>query len=836
MLARINIFTVLLAIGFGVFAYPLAAQNISSTSPALAPSETQLDNDSSSSSNPFNTIGQGVLEPEFFFPESFEVQASGFDFSRYLSNESTQIIAKGPVVLTSDKGDTVSAERAIFDLDPNAETKVFLKGPIKLRGAEGIEIFANEAQLDETEEKILLTGNVAAFQGEALHRGETVNYYYETQTFNTDQLRTSFGPLLLQAGSFSAIETEQGAVYKGRNAGITTHDTSNPNYWIRSDEISVLPGDRFRIKNAKLYAGKVPIFWLPSLTQDFDGEFNYRPSPGLRSNWGAYLLNYYSQDIGGARDPQTDLRTDPSHEATWRLDFYSRRGVGVGLDLQTYDWSDAPLLGNASLYYIYDLDPTIARSAEPRDGFDDPNRFQVKLQQRANINLLPGAEGYVDLNTTLLSDRFLQEDFIPKDFLTNFQPDNTISFSQQWKDAHLLTLWGRFRVNDFYQSDQRLPELAFDQVRRPLFGTSILHESQNLIGLYREDIADFLADDFREELANPTTTEARRQTLGELLSDRGFARFHTYHEFSLPWSPHNGIEIIPRAGIGHTAYTNIENGLASQNRTLIHAGLDASLKFTKSYPDWFSEKWGLNSALHVFQPYASLSYLQTDNLDATLQPIDRLTASVRPRTLHLGRFAAIDDIADWQIARLGVRNHIFTKRDGSSHNWLTIDSYLDVFGEDPEFDRDFSNLYTDIYWNPLPWLSLTLETQIPLFSDSNFTELATGLQWMPNDSTEIGLRHRFLKDHPILEDSNRLELRAYHRINERWGISGLQRWEFEDDTLEFQQYSLRYNLDSWILSVGAFSRDNLTREEYGLLLGLTLTEFPSLNLPLSLGD
>jgi len=36
------------------------------------------------------------------------------------------------------------------------------------------------------------------------------------------------------------------------------------------------------------------------------------------------------------------------------------------------------------------------------------------------------------------------------------------------RDRSLLTFWTRFRPNTFYQSDTRLPELAFDQVRHPL--------------------------------------------------------------------------------------------------------------------------------------------------------------------------------------------------------------------------------------------------------------------------------------------------------------------------------------------------------------------------------
>ena len=228
--------------------------------------------------------------------------------------------------------------------------------------------------------------------------------------------------------------------------------------------------------------------------------------------------------------------------------------------------------------------------------------------------------------------------------------------------------------------------------------------------------------------------------------------------------------------------------------------------------------------------------LQTDDLDPLLRPIDRLTPSTRPRALQPGRFAATDDLTDFQILRLGVRNQILTKRNGSSHQWLSVNTYFDIFGEDPEFDRSVSNLYTDIHWSPLPWLDLTVETQVPLFSDSNFTEIATGLTFMPGSNTEIAVSHRYLQDHPILEDSSRLQLRFYHRINEEWGIGATQRWEFEDNSLEFQQYTVHRNFDSWAFSAGVFTRDNSDENEYGAVFSFTLTEFPSINLPLSVDN
>lgn len=781
---------------------------------------------------------EGLLTPEQILPEGFTFRSDRFegDITGLLSGDAFELTPVGNVRMTTDRNDTIDSDRAKLNFAADAQSVVTFSQNVRMRSSNGIEIFADSATLNEGTKSILFEGNISAYQGSALHRGESVIYYYKSQRIVTSALRTSFPPILLEAGSFRAIESAEGTYYKGQNTGVTTHDVSKPNFWLRGEEVTVIPDNRVRFRNVKLYAGDTPILWLPGLTQKFDGKFNYRPTPGARSNWGPFLLNAYTQDLGGPRNPETGILDDPTFEATWNVDLYGERGLGLGADLESNQWRDNPNLGGLSLYHIYDQDPSEQRSAEPRLDFNDRNRFRLQLQQRANVDLLPGATGHADVNITLLSDRFFLEDFRPGDFATDFQPDNTVSLSQSWQDSHLLTAWARLRVNDFFQSDQRLPEIALDSIRRPLFGSPILHEGQSTVGLYREDIADFTEDQLRAESANPLTSAPRQVEISDLLAEAGFARFHTYQEISLPVRLDNGLHITPRLGAGHTSYQNIRGPLDSEERNLLHASIDASLKFTKRYPEWFSERWGLDSALHVVQPYATATVLRADSIDDAFRPIDRLTASTRPRALTPGRFAAVDELQDWEILRLGVNNRILTKRDSESHQWLSVNSFVDIFGEDPEFDRTISNLYTDVHWSPLPWLDLTVETQVPLFSDDGFTEVATGLIFMPTENTEVSIRHRYLESHPILQDSNRLEVRANHRINEEWGIGSTHRWEFADDTLEFQQYSLHRNLDSWVFTLGVFARDNLNQDEFGALVGFTLTEFPALRLPLRLDN
>jgi hypothetical protein len=88
-----------------------------------------------------------------------------------------------------------------------------------------------------------------------------------------------------------------------------------------------------------------------------------------------------------------------------------------------------------------------------------------------------------------------------------------------------------------------------------------------------------------------------------------------------------------------------------------------------------------------------------------------------------------------------------------------------------------------------------------------------------------------LQNHPFLIDSNRIQIRAYNRFNENWGFGILQQWEFDDATLELEQYTLHRNYDNWIVSAGLTHRDNRINDEYGFMVNFTLKDFPSVSVP-----
>lgn len=733
---------------------------------------------------------------------------------------------------TLPSGVDLKAKSISLDGTTDGSAVAKLRGNVILKSDSGAEAYADLATYHTSEKTIVLSGGVSLYQDGLVYRGESTTFNLTTKQFETRELRLGFSPLLVKADRIRKIENDRGPAYVADRSGITTHDVEDPDFWLRARRTTIFPGDKVIFQDFSLEVNDRKIFWLPYLSQPLDANLGYLLIPGGQTNLGAFIKNRYGIMLGGERDPLTGEKKDAFLLSQWRADLFSNKGLGLGVDLFDTRVDQRDNFGWLKLYYIHDLNPQDQRAGIDR-GDLDPNRFRVDLNYRLTLFDTPTARYTLDANLNWLSDEYFLEDFDPSFFRINRAPDNFVGFYRRSTNS-LTSLGTRLRLNKFYRNDTRLPELTHDWIRQPFLDTPLLYESQSSLGLYEEDLGTLERQNFRNQLSSLLPGNPRRAELERLIDDRGFTRFHTYHEFSLPTQVGH-FNLIPRLGAGHTNYRAVQGPDDSTNRTHFTAAVDLSTKLTKAYPHLENQKWGLDGVRHVIEPYASLSWLSTNELDSSFGRIDRLTPTSRPRPRHVGRFSAIDDLADWSILRLGMRNRLVTRRDGGTHDWLMLDTYLDAFIEDPELDRELSNLYNDFHWNPLPWLELNLETQFPILSNDNFTEVASSLRLMPRDHLEFTIDYRHLNNHPILRDSDRVSIESFARLSSYWGLGTYHRFELVDSTLELQQYSAHYDFDSFVGSLGVFLRTNQAQDEFGLMLSFGIKEIPNLSLPIDIG-
>ena len=188
---------------------------------------------------------------------------------------------------------------------------VVFEGPgLKLSGDKNQEVFADRAVWDPKTKTVTLDGHVSIYQGNILQRGDNAVYFYERKFLDTSNLKVSMDPILLEAGKFRVEKRGESSVYVGENAGITTNDVQDPNFWIRSKKTTIYPGNKIVFEDMRVYAGDLPVFWLPYLAQPLDAELGYHFIPGSRSNLGVYLFNTYGIMLGGKHNEKTGENED----------------------------------------------------------------------------------------------------------------------------------------------------------------------------------------------------------------------------------------------------------------------------------------------------------------------------------------------------------------------------------------------------------------------------------------------------------------------------------------------------------------------------------------------
>jgi LPS-assembly protein len=765
-----------------------------------------------------------------------------------------------------------------------------------------MEMRCGSAQYNQTTGEVVAKDGVTIWRDGTLYHGDSITYNSITGEMSGHNVITgiSAGSPGIPGTGFSGAAGATGGGFR-RTAGMfffraqdfhsgsklenridatgisfTSHDVQNPNYNLGAKELTVYPNDKAILKDVKLNIGKTPIFYLPKLTKSLDEDANFRFGPGFQSRWGAFLLTQLAVVHG-----------DHTY-AKYKVDLRSKRGVGAGVDLISLRHSaNRQNFGTLKIYGVNDTAPTTNATSAKR--YPVPTqRYRVNFQHRI---YLPGPDvstWYLDFDINKISDIHFYEDFFFNDYRTNREPDNQISLIHT-TDSYVATLMAKFKLNNFYRTTTRLPELSIDFTRRPLWNTNVYHQGTITAGIIGELVGQQEKAELQRlqalgagglagvqgdpqgtataeyislagaPLGSNLTAVDVTQGLGAIssrLANPGYGRFHTYHELLYPKTFMGWLNVTPRIGAGMTSYNGIvgsPTGLRNFTRGIFHLGLDVSFKLSKNWSDVQVPMLGLNGIRHVFQPYLNYSYLDA-NQNAGLPAIDRLSPTTRPRSIDVPLFTAVDSLRSWNVARVGFRNLLQTKRDymGSNgygsfwetpqggddqtYTWAGMNTYVNVFGKDPEYGKSLSNVYNELFWVPVPWASLKSDLQLPLTSGiGSFTESNSSITFLMSKNTSIEMGHQYIYDHPFFRNSSLVYTRFYTRLNENYGFNMYHIYEAISGTLQFQSYSFSKDLSSWIASFGLMSRNNGSGvSDFGLLLSFTLKDFPKFNFDLDM--
>jgi lipopolysaccharide assembly outer membrane protein LptD (OstA) len=703
----------------------------------------------------------------------------------------------------------------------------------------GTDIYCDYAEYNPETREVLLVGNIRIYSDGKILNGQRAVFNLETKQIQALDFEGGDQVFKFASVGLRAPTLKQ---FFGQSLKLTTSDSSEPDYHVRAKGARIYPDDRAILTNATLYVGQTPVFWVPYLYAPL-GKTGWDIKPGYNSTWGAFALLGY-------RFPLTK-----KIDGVARFDYRTERGVAIGVNLDgTYGPKDTSS-GSFRAYYANDTDPETNDTAFPRTDPPNNDRWIVSFKNRLTIT----EDVYITSDINSISDQYFLQDFVPAEYSFDPQPDNNTSLT--WlTESFQVNLLARWQMNDWQEVTSRLPEATWTVKQTSLFGLPVFYDGSTRAGYLQRNYPSGEQPDYITQLQDGVYNDGLvpRDVTTEDLQNFSAFRFDTFHQLSYPKTYFGWLSLTPRVGFRGTYYSRSGNteevSLTGDYedatfRPIVNAGIEGSFKLSARFEKAQSTFLGLDGLMHVFQPFANYAWVENmgDPADEILQ-FDRVVPSSIIPSLNFPQFSMIDSIDTSSILRLGVRNRLITRRDDGNHEWFALETFFDVNFDNPYEDDpgQFSNLYNNVVFSPVPWVSVGAFTQLPI-SEGGFTDVNSYLRWEPMADLSLYFSQRYISSSPYFQDDSQATIGGYWRVNENWAVSASGRYDVTYETWDLQRYMVHRDLSSWLISAGFMVTDN--RADYsgtdsgevgvGFLLMLTLKEAPDITLPLAfdvLGD
>jgi LPS-assembly protein len=699
-----------------------------------------------------------------------------------------------------------------------------------------VTIYCDYAEYNPDTHDIVLRGNVRLYRERYAFTADRAIYNLQTRQLKMSDFGGPKLPFQVLGDTLLSLKENEYTILNGL---ITTSDSSKPDYQLRARTIRIYANDRIILSNVTLFVGRTPVFWFPYIYQSLNDQFSYNLAPGYDSIWGAYLLTSITFPIA----------TNVS--GIFRLDLRSSRGPALGLDVN-YHSHDNESYGHVRIYGLYDAQPNINTTALTRVPIGS-GRYRLAYQSRTYLT--DDVSAVVDFNK--LSDQYFLQDFYPNIFAYDPQPDTYAELVKRG-EAYTLGVLVRPQVNTFLETAERLPEVSWEVARTPLFNGPIFYE------------ATTSAADLHRAFAAKTGNESLDLQNGALNPDYQFFRLDSFHQLVFPHTYFGWLSIVPSVGFRGTYYSTtgsfteadtnnpLPEGILVEHggrfRVAFNADVEGSFKLSKVFPDVQARWLGFDGLRHIIQPYADFSWVSQPTVRSSdILPIDQYIPSAPLQAIDFPQFNSIDSLDRWTILRLGVRNRLQTRRDTTTINWLDVDSYFDVDFDNPlaqsvppastSVSRTtpvtpprelFSNVFNRVRFQPVPWAYLSVDSQVPLLNPG-FWAVTTALDWTINPNIEVRVGHQYLQSNPFYQDTSEISFYTYLRLNDNWGFSIYEDFEFKTGLLNQQTYALHRDLSSWVGALGLNITNNGSgKQQVSLVLTFTLKDLPRFGLPINL--
>jgi lipopolysaccharide assembly outer membrane protein LptD (OstA) len=632
-------------------------------------------------------------------------------------------------------------------------------------------LIADSATIDYQSGEAVADGHVRIEEGDQIWVGEHIRYNFKTHQMQSEQFRTGKPPVFAQGRQLQGDTTNN--TYNARHAFVTTDDVSNPEFYVRSTHIKIVPGKYIEMWNAVLYLDGVPTLYFPYYRRELGPRANnLNFIPGYRTAYGPFLLNTYTWYLNDEADGK------------FHLDYREKRGVGTGPDMNLHlgQWGEAEF----KYYYLNDQNPNNSTNGTPWTNGIPENRQRVYFGYQAT----PATNLNLKALVNYQSDPLMLHDFFEGAYRNNPQPYSFTEVNKYW-DNWSLDAETTPQVNDFFNQVERLPDVKLTGYRQQVFNTPFYYESESSAGYYRMYFAD---------------------TNGPSGLNYSAARADTFHQLLLPYTFFGWLNVTPRVG-GRFTYYSEESGPGGTNneayRRVFNTGVETSFKASQLWAGATNSLLAVDGLRHIIEPSVTYAYVPSPSTPpAQLPQFDSALPSLLLLPVQFPDYNNIDSIDSENVIRFGLRNTLQTKRDGQLDNLVDWNVVLDwrlTPGQDrtnldePFSNQDtFSDLYSDLTFKPRSWI--VLDSQLRYAINSGHLNLAFDqLTFTPNERWSWGFGYWYLRSgfDGFTQANNFITSTFFYRLNDNWGFRTQHDFNAENGRLQEQDYSIYRDLRSW---------------------------------------
>jgi hypothetical protein len=536
------------------------------------------------------------------------------------------------------------------------------------------------------------------------------------------------------------------------------------------------------MKNAKLKVDKMPVFYLPKFHANLE-----RPDIPLRkatigknSDFGFVTeTEWYLTRVLGLREPR-------GVDSSLMLDYYSKRGIGVGARI-IYQRDN--YFGNIDGYIISDRGKDdLSRN---RENIVPPQKLRGKFKFQ-HRQFMP-YNWQLTLETTYLSDQNYMESFNRRDFLSG-KEEETVVHLKRLEDNWAFAIMGKWRINDFDNTLQELPSAQYHLKAKSLFNDKVTMYHDSSLGRYMQKIGKTRMINITQQ----TFTFGSSRTELDMPMKFGTTKVVPFIAGTFGYDD--------RSGFARGPVTETGGGFGSKEVFIGQIGARASRQYWKVYKNVRSEFWDLEGIRHIIKPYANISmFAESDN---AVKQKDIINIGLLQRLQTKRGRGEKQRIVEWM--RLNM-DFTWVSDEGSSIRrpdrllWNETFVPLAVFSAPDILNGDMASAYrmyetygpqrdsfnADYIWRVSDTLAILSDMNYDLQSrkveqfNIGFSRLC-----LPNLSYYIGARYLRSTNVDGEQGTNAVTLAVTYKLSPRYTITFLQQHDFDYGRRILSQVSL----------------------------------------------